>query len=183
MARTGGRTATTGRPAPLGGSVMTAHDCARSGANPFGRLHGGVALVTGAGRGIGQVVATALAAAGASVALLARSAAELAATAELIEDAGGVAATAVADVTDAAGVAAAVAGLRRQLGPVDVLVNNAGILGPIGPLWEVDGDDWWTTMDVNVRGLVRCSQLVLPEMVARGRGRIINVTSEAGAYR
>ena len=93
------------------------------------------------------------------------------------------AATAVADVTDAAGLAAAVADLRAQLGPIDVLVNNAGILGPIGPLWEVDADEWWTTMDVNVRGLVLCSQLVLPEMVARRRGRIINVTSQAGAYR
>jgi NAD(P)-dependent dehydrogenase (short-subunit alcohol dehydrogenase family) len=86
-------------------------------------------------------------------------------------------------VTDAAGLAAAVADLRTQLGPIDVLVNNAGILGPIGPLWEVDADEWWATMDVNVRGLVLCSQLVLPEMVARRRGRIINVTSQAGAYR
>jgi NAD(P)-dependent dehydrogenase (short-subunit alcohol dehydrogenase family) len=108
--------------------------------------------VTGGGRGIGREVATALAGAGAHIALTARSADELAATARLVEEAGGVAATAVADVTDAAGLAAAVADLRAQLGPIDVLVNNAGILGPIGPLWEVDADEWWATMDVNVRG-------------------------------
>jgi NAD(P)-dependent dehydrogenase (short-subunit alcohol dehydrogenase family) len=146
-------------------------------------LHGAVALVTGGGRGIGRAVATALAAAGARIALVARSPDELAATARLLADAGGVAATAVADVTDAEGLAAAVHRVRDELGPVDVLVNNAGILGPIGPLWEVDAGEWWTTMDVNVRGLVLCSQLVLPEMVARRSGRIINLTSQAGAYR
>ena len=161
-----------------------------------GRLAGQVALVTGGGRGIGQMVATALAGAGADVGLVARSGDELAATAQLVAELGGNVAAAAADVTDAGALAGAVADLRDRLGPVDllvnnagmlgpidVLVNNAGILGPIGPLWEVDADEWWATMDVNVRGLVLCSQLVLPEMVARRRGRIINVTSQAGAYR
>ncbi len=78
---------------------------------------------------------------------------------------------------------AAVGDLRRLLGPIDILVNNAGVLGPVGPLWELDVDEWWTTMEVNVRGIVLCSQLVLPEMVAAGRGRIINISSQAGAYR
>jgi NAD(P)-dependent dehydrogenase (short-subunit alcohol dehydrogenase family) len=146
-------------------------------------LRGSVALVTGGGRGIGQVVATALAHAGARIALIARSPDELAATTQQIEAAGGTAAAVVADVTDAAGLAGAIAGLRDQLGPIDVLVNNAGVLGPIGPLWEVDADDWWTTMDVNLRGIILCSQLVLPEMVTRGHGRIINVTSQAGVHR
>ena len=148
-----------------------------------GRLVGSVALVTGAGRGIGRVVAEAFAAAGAAVALVARSADELAETVERIEAAGGNAAAAVADVTDGAGLAAAVADLRRLLGPIDLLVNNAGVLGPVGPLWELDLDAWWTTMDVNVRGIVLCSQLVLPAMVRAGRGRIINITSQAGAHR
>ena len=148
-----------------------------------GRLVGSVALVTGAGRGIGRVLAEAFAAAGAAVALVARSPDELAETVERIEAAGGNAAAAVADVTDRTGLASAVADLRQLLGPIDLLVNNAGVLGPVGPLWELDDDAWWSTMDVNVRGIVLCSQLVLPEMVKAGRGRIINITSQAGAHR
>lgn len=147
------------------------------------RLAGSVALVTGAGRGIGRAVAEAFAAEGADVALVARSAGELEEAVGRIEAAGGNAVAAAADVTDPAGLAKAVAGLRRRLGPIDLLVNNAGVLGPVGPLWEVDLDAWWTTMDVNVRGLVLGSQLVLPDMVSAGRGRIINITSQAGAHR
>jgi 5-hydroxydodecatetraenal polyketide synthase CpkA len=64
-----------------------------------------------------------------------------------------------------------------------VLVNNAGVLGPVGPLWENDLDAWWSTMDVNLRGLILTTQLVLPEMIERRRGRILNITSQAGAYR
>jgi NAD(P)-dependent dehydrogenase (short-subunit alcohol dehydrogenase family) len=146
-------------------------------------LESSVALITGGGRGIGRMIAVALAGAGASVGLLARSGPELAGTVELVEAAGGRAAAATADVTDPAAVRAAVAGLQRRLGPVDLLVNNAGILGPIGPVWEVDPGDWWTTLDVNLRGVLLCTQLVLPTMVQRRRGRIINITSQAGAHR
>jgi len=64
-----------------------------------------------------------------------------------------------------------------------VLVNGAGIVGPIGPLWEVDAREWWATMEVNLAGLVLCTQLVLPEMVARRRGRILNISSQAGVRR
>ena len=77
----------------------------------------------------------------------------------------------------------AVEHLRRQLGPIDILVNNAGIVGPIGPTWEVDLDAWWRAMEVNVRGILIGTQLVLPEMVDRRHGRILNMTSQAGAYR
>ena len=73
--------------------------------------------------------------------------------------------------------------IRRALGPIDLLVNNAGVVGPIGPLWEIDPDDWWTTFDVNLRGMVLASQLVLPEMVAMQRGRIVNMSSQAGVHR
>jgi len=148
-----------------------------------GRLSGSVALVTGAGRGVGRLVATSFADAGAAVAMIARSGDELPRTLESISTRGGIAAAAVADVTDPAGLAAAMAALRQQLGPADLLVNNAGILGPAGPLWEVDLGEWWTTMNVNLRGLVLATQLVLPDMVAAGRGRIINITSQAGVHR
>jgi NAD(P)-dependent dehydrogenase (short-subunit alcohol dehydrogenase family) len=146
-------------------------------------LAGAVALVTGAGRGIGRMVAQGLSEAGAAVGLLARTAGELAETLELIESGGGAAVAVRADVTDERAVAAAVTRVRGELGPIDLLVNNAGVLGPVGPTWSVDGDEWWRTMEVNLRGLLTCTQLVVPEMVSRRRGRIINMTSQAGVFR
>jgi NAD(P)-dependent dehydrogenase (short-subunit alcohol dehydrogenase family) len=142
-----------------------------------------VALVTGGGRGIGRIVAQALAAEGAAVGVVARSQEQLEETVELVQRAGGAAAAARADVADERALAVALAHLRRELGPADVLVNNAGVLGPIGPTWEVDGDDWWRTMEVNLRGVVNAASLVLPDMIARRRGRILNITSQAGTYR
>jgi acyl-CoA synthetase (AMP-forming)/AMP-acid ligase II/NAD(P)-dependent dehydrogenase (short-subunit alcohol dehydrogenase family) len=148
-----------------------------------GALAGSVALVTGGGRGLGRVLARALAEAGAAVGLVARSSDQLAQTAALIETAGGVAVAAAADVRDERAVAAAVATIVAQLGPIDLLVNNAGVGGPVGPAWEVDADEWWHTIEVNLRSTLVCSRLVLPGMVARRRGRIVNITSEAGVYR
>jgi NAD(P)-dependent dehydrogenase (short-subunit alcohol dehydrogenase family) len=144
---------------------------------------GSVALITGGGRGIGRLVARALAREGMAVGLVARSRTELDESVALIEAAGGLAASAVADVTDDGALAEAVATLRRDLGPVDLLVNNAGITGPFGPAWEADLDDWWRTMEVNLRGTLSATHLVLPEMVERRRGRIINLTSHAGVFR
>jgi NAD(P)-dependent dehydrogenase (short-subunit alcohol dehydrogenase family) len=146
-------------------------------------LRSSVALVTGGGRGIGRLVAAALADAGASVGVIARSEAELARTVTLIEASGGAAEAATADVADPVAVKAAIDDVQRRLGPIDLLVNNAGILGPVGPVWEVDAADWWTTLEVNLRGVLLCSQLVLPTMVRRRAGRIINITSQAGAHR
>jgi NAD(P)-dependent dehydrogenase (short-subunit alcohol dehydrogenase family) len=142
-----------------------------------------VALITGGGRGIGRLLAQGLSATGTAVALVARSGDELDETVELVERAGGTAAAVPADVTDPTDLASAVADLRRRLGPVDLLINNAGVVGPIGPLWETDARDWWATLDVNLRGIVLTTGLVLPEMVAQRRGRIINMTSQAGAHR
>lgn len=146
-------------------------------------LAGSVALVTGGGRGVGRVLALGLAGAGAVVGLIARSADELAESVRLIEAANGVAVAVSADLSDPEAAAGAVKKLRLELGPVDLLVNNAGICGPIGPAWEVAEEDWWRTVEVNLRGVALCSRLVLPEMVARRRGRIVNLTSQAGVFR
>jgi NAD(P)-dependent dehydrogenase (short-subunit alcohol dehydrogenase family) len=143
-------------------------------------LDGQVALVTGGGRGIGRAIAQILAAAGAKVAVLARSAEELAETVRLSKQSRGHARAFVADVTAAEEVESAVSAIEKSLGPVDVLVNNAGTVKPFGPLWETDVDEWWRGMEINVRGPMVCSRAVLPGMVARKHGRIINVSSGAG---
>ena len=143
----------------------------------------GHALVTGGGRGIGRLVAQTLAARGMAVGLIARSGRELHDSVALIEAAGGVAAAEVADVTDEWALGRAIELLRERLGPIELLINNAGIVGPIGPAWEVDAAQWWHTMEVNLRGILVSTQFVLPEMVARRRGRVVNLSSQAGVFR
>jgi NAD(P)-dependent dehydrogenase (short-subunit alcohol dehydrogenase family) len=123
------------------------------------------------------------AAEGARVALLARSAEGLRETLAAVRDAGGEGATFTADVTDEPGVAEAQREIEGSLGPVEVLVNNAGVGGPMGEMWEVDPGDWWKTVEVNLRGTFICSRTFLPAMVERRRGRIVNVVSNAGAHR
>jgi NAD(P)-dependent dehydrogenase (short-subunit alcohol dehydrogenase family) len=150
---------------------------------PAAELTGTVSVITGGGRGIGRVLARALADAGAAVGLIARSADELAQTVRLVTDADGTAAAACADVTDGHAVAEAIDALRRQLGPADLLVNNAGVSGPFGDVWQVDAGDWWRAVEINLRGAFLCSQAVLPGMTARGAGRIVNITSQAGVFR
>jgi NAD(P)-dependent dehydrogenase (short-subunit alcohol dehydrogenase family) len=143
-------------------------------------LRGKVAVVTGGGRGIGRAVAQTLAAAGARVAVIARSTAEIEETAALIVQAGGIAQAFPADVAVPAAVESTMDAIVRALGPVDVLVNNAGVVKPFGPFWETDLSEWWRGMEVNLRGPLHCTQAVLQGMVARERGRIINVASGAG---
>ena len=145
--------------------------------SPSQTLYGQVALVTGGGRGIGRAVAQALAAAGAGVAVLARSNSELEETVSLIEQSGGQARAYTADVTHAGQVHSAVREMEQSLGPVDILVNNAGDVKPFGPLWETDAEEWWRSLEVNVRGPMLCTRAVLPGMIARRRGSIINVAS------
>jgi NAD(P)-dependent dehydrogenase (short-subunit alcohol dehydrogenase family) len=146
-------------------------------------LTGSVVLISGGSRGLGRVLARTLAEAGAAVALIARSAEGLDATISEVELNGGIAAAAVADITDCEAIAAAVAQFCGHLGPVDVLINNAGVNGPIGPMWDTGETDWWRTLEINLGGAVSLTRLVLPEMIAAGRGRIINITSNAGVYR
>ena len=86
----------------------------------------------------------------------------------------------VADVRDRGAVESAVALAEEELGPLDVLVNNAGTLAAIGPLAEVDPADWWLDVETSLRGTLLCTHAVLPGMLERGRGRIVNVSSYAG---
>ena len=143
-------------------------------------LAGQVAIVTGGGRGIGRAMALALAEAGAAVGVVARTADQLAETVALIKEAGGHAVACPADVTDRAAIERVVTQVEEQLGPVDLMVNNAGVGGQIGPMWENDPDRWWHCIDVNLRGPFLCSRAVLPGMIARRRGRIITTASGAG---
>jgi NAD(P)-dependent dehydrogenase (short-subunit alcohol dehydrogenase family) len=146
-------------------------------------LTGEVAFVTGASSGLGREVAVKLAAEGAAVAIVARSREGLEQTAALVEQAGGRALAATVDVTDRAAVEGAIADAEAALGPIGLLVNNAGSPGPLAPFWETDPDEWWAAVEVNLRGTVSCSRAVLPGMVERRHGRIVNVTSNAGVYR
>jgi NAD(P)-dependent dehydrogenase (short-subunit alcohol dehydrogenase family) len=139
-----------------------------------------VAVVTGGGRGLGRAFAQTLASAGCSVAVVARSAVEIAETVMLIEQSGGLSRAFSADVTDAGAVHGTFAAIERSLGPVSLLVNNAGVPGPLGPFTQNGIEDWWRTIDVNLRGQVMCTHCVLPGMLARRHGRIINIASGGG---
>jgi NAD(P)-dependent dehydrogenase (short-subunit alcohol dehydrogenase family) len=136
-----------------------------------------VALVTGGGRGIGQGVALRLAKEGWAVGVTARSAGQLQATVAQSE---GRMIAVVADVADPDSVEAMVREVEGKLGPVTLLVNNAGTAGPLGPFWENDPEDWWRCQQVNLRGPMLCCRESLPGMIARNAGRIINVVSGAG---
>ena len=144
------------------------------------RLDGRVALVTGASRGIGRAIALALADAGADVALIARDA-------DLLEDAAAAVASMgrrgvplVCDVTDAEAVRAAVAKATEALGPLDIVVNNAGGNSFSTPLATMRYSGWEKTFRLNLDSVVHVTQAVLPHMLERTSGSIINVSSVAG---
>ena len=144
-------------------------------------LTGQIALVTGGSRGLGRAFAQALAAAGAVVAVTARTEEQLNDTVDLIRSTGGVSLAFPVDVTDQFGMSQVIGQIEDDVGPVDVLVNNAGVITPLGYDWEVDPDDWWRSLEINLRGPFLCSRAVLPSMIARRRGRIVNISS-SGAY-
>jgi NAD(P)-dependent dehydrogenase (short-subunit alcohol dehydrogenase family) len=139
-------------------------------------LDGQVALVTGGGRGIGANIARELVAAGARVAVAARSSDELEALALEIE-----VYPVVADVSSRESVDAMLRAVERGLGPIDLLAANAGINAEEARAWEVDPDDWWRVFEVNVLGVYLSCSAVIPGMLERGRGRIV-ITGSGAAY-
>lgn len=146
-------------------------------------LKGKVAIVTGGGTGMGKAISTLLAAHGASVAVnYSRSEADAVATAEELTAAGVEALPIKADVSSAADVAAMIEQTERQLGRVDLLVNNAGYTAFV-PMRDLDGlseDEWDRIMDVNVKGIWLCTKAAAPAMRRAGGGAVVNITSIAG---
>jgi NAD(P)-dependent dehydrogenase (short-subunit alcohol dehydrogenase family) len=142
-------------------------------------LSGKVAVITGAGRGLGRAVARAFTREGASVAISARSGDELDQVAGELRDFGGRCLALRADVTRQSEVDSLFAAVYQEYGHVDILVNNAGALGPIDHFWDTDIDAWQDLFDVNVIGVVRCTQAALKPMIAQRSGKIINVGSDA----
>ena len=139
-----------------------------------------VAIVTGAARGIGLATAKLLRAGGATVAAVDKDAARLAEAVPEIGLPGEEAVDVNVDVTDARQVEGMVDDLVARFGRVDVLVNNAGIAGRSVPTWELNDEDWFSVLDLNLTGTFYCTRAVLPVMRERGYGRVVNVASIAG---
>jgi NAD(P)-dependent dehydrogenase (short-subunit alcohol dehydrogenase family) len=144
-----------------------------------GRLAGEIAVVTGAGRGFGRAIAERFAAEGAAVTLTSRTLAELERVADGIRAAGGRAHPVAGDVTEPSDVDRVISQTERHLGPVSLLVSNAGVPGPFGPIWGVDGDAWWRAQQVHIRAPFLYLQRVLPGMTQRRAGRVIIVSALA----
>ena len=139
----------------------------------------GTVLVTGASSGFGAAVARRFAADGARVVIAARRSDRVR---DLAAELGPQALPLALDVRDRAAVAAAVAGLPAEFAAVDLLVNNAGLALGLNPAQDADLDDWDQMIDTNCKGLVYCTRAILPGMVARGSGHVINLGSVAGTY-
>lgn len=146
-------------------------------------LQGRVGVVTGAGRGIGREIALALAADGMSLLVLARTGDQVRAVAEEITQRHGVRCLpAAVDVTDVAAVERVVLHAEQHLGTVDLLVNNAGVIEREEvPFWDADLDEVWRVIETNLRGPLLMTRALLPALVQRGRGHVVNITSRARA--
>ena len=146
-----------------------------------GELSGTVAAITGASSGIGEATARKLANAGATVSLAARRADRIDQLAQQIEADGGRALAIETDVTDEEQANAFVRGTREQLGRLDVLINNAGVM-LLGPVIGANTAEWRLMIDVNLLGLLYCTHAVLPIMGEQGSGHIVNISSVAGRF-
>lgn len=138
------------------------------------RFKSKVAIVTGAGRGIGEATALAFAREGARLVIASRTETELAQVSRSVAQMGGEAVAVVADVTDPANVEKLTKAAIDNYGDIDILVNAAGVYGPIGVMWEVDPDKWLQALHINLYGTFLCCRAVLPRMVEKRSGSIIN---------
>jgi len=144
---------------------------------------GRVAIVTGAGRGVGALIASTLAECGAAVALNDLSSERAEESAASITAQGGTSMAVAADVTDRAAVDRMVMDVTTRLGPVDVLVNNAGVPADgldLGPFVDSTTAEWEPLINLNLYAVLHCSQAVLPGMIARRTGRLVHIVSDAG---
>ena len=145
------------------------------------RLDGQVAHITGGGRGIGRAIALAYAAEGARLALSARTASELDETARLVsEQFDADVLTVIADVSEFAQVDNAVRRTLEHFGCIDVMINNAGNIGPVGRVWNNDPGEWARTIAVHLMGVFHGCHAAIPAMLERGRGRIVNMSGVGG---
>lgn len=142
-------------------------------------LQGKVALITGASSGIGAATALKLAANGAKVGLAARRTERLEALVAEIEKAGGQGIALEMDVVDSASVASGVAKLAEAFGTIDILFNNAGLM-PLSDIDALKTDEWHRMVDVNIKGVLNTTAAVLPHMIGRKSGHIVNTSSIAG---
>ncbi len=143
------------------------------------QLSGAVAIVTGAGRGFGRSIALRFAAEGAAVTLTARTRTELDAVVREVESAGGRALAIAGDVTEPADVARVADASEQKFGATTLLVSNAGVPGPFGPIWEVDPEQWWSAQRIHIRAPLLYLHRVLPGMTQRRSGRVIIVSALA----
>lgn len=144
------------------------------------RLSGKTAFVTGGGSGIGRGIALAFANEGASVMLVGRTAGSLRTTRDEIVARNGRAHYALCSVANESEVQSAVAEAISEFGPIDILVNNAGVMGPTAPVAQVALSEWEETLAANLTGPFLCAKAILPSMIERRSGKIINIASIAG---
>ncbi|HZC53299.1 MAG TPA: SDR family oxidoreductase [Mycobacterium sp.] len=144
---------------------------------PLPDLTGRIALVTGGGRGIGRATARDLASSGAAVAVVSRTSAQLDEVVATVADHGGHAVAHVADLADLDQIPGLVARIHDQLGPIDILIDNAATVTPLAPSAELDPAQIDAAFRLNVTSLIALSGAVLPEMLERGWGRIVNIST------
>jgi 3-oxoacyl-[acyl-carrier protein] reductase len=156
---------------------MSSHEAMYGGTMSI--LNGQTAFITGAGRGIGKAIAEAFAAEGAAIAAAARTQTQLDMLCEQISAVGGKALPVVMDIESEESIKNAISKTRNELGPIDILVNNAAIMA-LGSICDMSTQTWDDIMNTNVRGVFLTCREVVPQMMERRSGRIINIGSMAG---